>query len=83
LYQNYPNPFNPITKIKYSVPTESIITIKVFDILGNEVKSLVSEKQEQGNYEIDFDGSNLASGIYLYQMQAGAFSQVKKMLILK
>jgi hypothetical protein len=83
LYQNYPNPFNPITKIKYSIPKESVVTIKVFDILGNEVRTLISEKQEQGNYEIDFEGGDLASGIYLYKMQAGTFSQVKKMLILK
>jgi hypothetical protein len=83
LSQNYPNPFNPTTKIKYSIPTESIVSIKVFDILGNEIRSLVSEKQEQGNYEIDFDGRDLVSGIYLYKIQTGTFSQVKKMLILK
>jgi hypothetical protein len=83
LYQNYPNPFNPSTKIKYSLPQETAVTIKVFDILGNEVRTLVSEKQEAGSYDVDFDGSNLGSGIYIYQMQAGTFSNTKKMLILK
>ena len=83
LFQNYPNPFNPTTKIKYSIPKESNVTIKVFDILGEEVMTLVNEKQEAGSYDVDFDGSNLVSGIYIYQMQAGEFSNTKKMLIIK
>ena len=83
LYQNYPNPFNPTTKIKYSIPRASNVTIKVFDILGEEVITLVNEKQEAGTYNVDFDGSNLDSGIYIYQMQAEDFSSTKKMLIIK
>ena len=83
LYQNYPNPFNPSTKIKYSIPQESIVTIKVFDILGEEVATLLNEKQEAGTYDVDFDGRNLGSGIYLYKMEAETFSQIKKMLIIK
>ena len=83
LYQNYPNPCNPSTKIKYTIPQETSVTIKIFDILGNEVMTLVSEKQEAGSYDVEFDGSNLVSGIYIYQMQAGAFNNTKKMLIIK
>ena len=95
LYQNYPNPFNPDTKIKYTIPPQpstagnnqgkkvGVVTIKVFDIFGEEVKTLLSEKQETGIYEIDFDGSNFDSGIYIYQMQAGNFTSAKKMLMLK
>ena len=83
LYQNYPNPFNPTTKIKYSIPQETAVQIKVFDILGKEVMVLVNEKQEAGIYDVAFDGSNFGSGIYIYQMQAESFSSTKKMLILK
>ena len=83
LYQNYPNPFNPTTIIKYSLPHESIVTIKIFDVLGSEVKTLVSEKQEEGTYEIDFNASSLASGMYIYRMQAGSFVQLKKMMLIK
>jgi hypothetical protein len=83
LEQNYPNPFNPVTKIKYSIPQETEVTIKVFDILGEEVMTLVNKKQEAGIYDVEFDGSNLVSGIYIYQMLAGDFSNTKKMLIVK
>jgi len=89
LYQNYPNPFNPTTKIRYQLPLlggdkrGGLITIKLYDVLGNEVATLVNEEQTAGNYEIDFDGSSLASGMYVYRMQAGEFSNTKKMLILK
>ena len=83
LYQNYPNPFNPSTIIKYSLPQESEVRINVFDILGNEVINLVSEKMEAGTYDVSFEGSNLVSGIYIYQMQAGEFSSTKKMLLMK
>jgi Secretion system C-terminal sorting domain len=83
LYQNYPNPFNPTTTIKYSLPQESVVSIKVFDVLGSEVETLVSEKQETGIYEIEFNASSFASGMYIYRMQAGSFIQIKKMMILK
>ena len=83
LCQNYPNPFNPSTKIKYSVPQRSNVVIKVYDILGNEVKTLVNEEKEQGEYTINFDANNLASGLYLYSIQAGSFIETKKMILLK
>ena len=88
LSQNYPNPFNPVTKIRYTVPT--IVTksnipvqLKVYDILGNRVLTLVDEKKPPGSYEIEFDGSNLPSGVYFYTLRAGAFSQTKKMVLLR
>ncbi|MCZ6704098.1 MAG: T9SS type A sorting domain-containing protein, partial [Ignavibacteria bacterium] len=83
LHQNYPNPFNPSTKIKYSIPNEAIVIIKVYDILGNEVKTLVNEEKIIGNYEIEFDGRNLSSGIYLYRMQAGIFNDTKKLILIR
>ena len=83
LYQNYPNPFNPNTKIKYSIPTEADVTIKLYDILGKEIKSLVSSKHSAGNYEVDFNAANLASGTYFYRIQAKDFTDTKKLLIIK
>ena len=83
LESNYPNPFNPTTKIKYSIPNEGVVIIKVYDILGNEVTTLVNEEQPIGNYEIDFFGSNLSSGVYFYRMQAGTFSDTKKLILIK
>lgn len=83
LEQNYPNPFNPATRIKYSVSHLSKVTIKVFDILGKEVSKLVNEEKPIGTYEINFDASELSSGIYFYQIQAGGFIQTKKMILLK
>ena len=83
LYQNYPNPFNPATKIKYSLPQESNVTIKIFDILGNQVRTLVKSKQQAGTYEVEFEGTNLVSGIYIYKMQTESFNSTKKMLLMK
>jgi Secretion system C-terminal sorting domain len=83
LYNNYPNPFNPATNIKYDLPKESFVVIKVYDILGREVAALVNEKQPSGRYNIRFDASNLASGIYVYRIVAGDFVQVHKMMLLK
>ncbi|MDR3627476.1 MAG: T9SS type A sorting domain-containing protein [Ignavibacteriaceae bacterium] len=83
LSQNYPNPFNPATVINYSVPKESHVTIKVFDILGREVASLVNEVKQSGSYSVKFDGSKLTSGIYLYKMQAGNFAVTKKLVLMK
>ncbi len=83
LAQNYPNPFNPVTTIQYSIPQRSNVTFKVYDILGKEVTTLVNEEKERGVYSITFDAANLASGIYIYQIQAGTFSQVKKMILLR
>jgi len=100
LSQNYPNPFNPVTKIKYSIPTSPIlpllgkerdgvrlVTLKIFDILGKEVATLVNEEKPAGNYEIEFDGSKLTSGVYFYQLStyggAGSFVETKKLVLMK
>ena len=83
LFQNYPNPFNPTTSIKYSIPKTSYVSLVVFDILGSEIIRLVGKEQTQGNYEIEFDGSDLTSGIYFYRIQAGEFVETKKMILLK
>jgi len=83
LSQNYPNPFNPNTKIRYSVPQTSNVMITVFDILGNEIETLVSEEKPVGSYEVELDGSQLASGIYFYRLQAGSYVETKKMVLMK
>ncbi len=83
LEQNYPNPFNPTTKIKYSVPTETNVVLKVFDLLGREIATLVNEKKTPGFYELNFGGENLPSGIYVYRITAGSFTSSKKMLLIK
>ena len=83
LAQNYPNPFNPSTIIDYSVPSNEFVTIKVFDVLGNTVSTLVNENKEAGKYNVTFDASNLTSGIYFYSINAGGFTQVKKMMLVK
>ncbi|MCU0342457.1 MAG: family 10 glycosylhydrolase [Ignavibacterium sp.] len=83
LSQNYPNPFNPSTRISWQSPVGSHQTLKVYDVLGNEVAALVDEYKPAGSYEIEFNGSNLASGIYLYKLQAGSFVETKKMILLK
>ncbi|MBK8946640.1 MAG: T9SS type A sorting domain-containing protein [Ignavibacteriae bacterium] len=88
LSQNYPNPFNPTTKIKYAIPQnekgEKInVKIMVYDILGKEVETLVNENKSPGNYEVDFDASNLPSGVYFYKLQAGDYIQSRKMLLIK
>jgi len=83
LLQNYPNPFNPATTISYEIPKTSFITLKVYDILGRQVKTLVNKEMNSGSYETKFDASSLTSGIYFYSLQAGSFSQSKKMILLK
>ena len=83
LSQNYPNPFNPATKIKYQIPELSFINIKVYDVLGNEVATLVKDEKPAGEYEVEFKGDGLTSGIYFYQLKAGKFIQTKKMLLIK
>lgn len=83
LEQNYPNPFNPATTISYSIREKGLVNLKVFDILGNEVKVLLNGEQEAGFYKFEFDASNLASGIYFYTLQAGDFVSTKKMILLK
>jgi len=83
LYQNYPNPFNPTTTIKYTIPQTSFITLKVFDILGREVAVLVNEEKPAGSYEVDFNASQLSSGVYIYQLKSGSFIQIKKMVLIR
>ena len=83
LYQNYPNPFNPSTRIQYSVSSTQKITLKVYDVLGNEIATLVNEEKPAGNYEVEFDGTGLPSGIYFYQLKARSFVDTKKMILLK
>jgi hypothetical protein len=83
LEQNYPNPFNPTTTIKYSLPSAGEITLTIFDLSGSEVATLVNQSQPAGNYIIEFDASHLSSGIYYYQLNAGNFSQTKKLILLK
>ena len=83
LFQNYPNPFNPTTIIKYSIPKLSFITIKIYDVLGSEVATLVNEEKSVGIYELTCNAENLPSGVYFYRLQAGDFVQTRKMLLLK
>lgn len=83
LYQNYPNPFNPVTNIRYQLPKESKILIKIYNILGSEVIELLNDKKEPGIYEINFNASNLPSGIYFYQISTPEYSNTKKMILLK
>jgi hypothetical protein len=82
LEQNYPNPFNPTTTIKFSIPKQSYVTLKVYDILGREVATLINEEKLAGNYEVKFN-KQLSSGIYFYQLKAGNFTATKKLLLLK
>jgi hypothetical protein len=83
LFQNYPNPFNPVTKIRFSLPKSDFVSIKVFDILGRELAVISHQKLEAGVYELPFDGSNLSSGVYFYRMETGAFTDVRKMVLVK
>lgn len=83
LSQNYPNPFNPATIIEYSVPQRSLVTLKIYDMLGREIKTLVKEEKSAGVYRVNFNASGLASGVYFYRMSAGNFSMTKKLVLLK
>ena len=97
LFQNYPNPFNPNTVISYQLPVTGYVTLKVYDILGNEVATLVNEEQTAGSYEVEFNTNShsgevrnlpagrqgLPSGVYFYQLKAGTFIEAKKMMMIK
>ena len=83
LSQNYPNPFNPTTTINFSIPKSGFVALKVFDVLGREVATLVNETKVAGNYTVDFDGSGLSSGVYFYRIEAGDFISMKKMMLTK
>jgi hypothetical protein len=83
LSQNYPNPFNPATNIEFSLPKSSNGTLKVFNILGQEIATLVNENKNAGTYKVDFDASKLTSGIYIYRLDAGSFTSERKMILMK
>ncbi len=83
LEQNYPNPFNPSTKIKYTIASEGFVTLKVYDVLGNEITALINSKQDAGSYTVDFDASKLNSGVYFYRIETKSFDETKKMLLMK
>ncbi|MGC8596107.1 MAG: T9SS type A sorting domain-containing protein, partial [Candidatus Kryptoniota bacterium] len=83
LSQNYPNPFNPTTVIEYSIPRNSYVTLKVYNVLGEEVKTLFAGERKAGSYSATFDGAQLASGIYFYRLQYGPMSITKKMMLVK
>ena len=83
LSQNYPNPFNPSTNLEFGIPNLEFVTLKVYDITGKEVMTLINETKSPGRYEVTFDGSNFASGVYFYKITAGNFSSVKRMFLIK
>ncbi len=83
LEQNYPNPFNPTTQINYSIKEAGRVQLKIYDILGKEIATLVNENKEAGNYSIDFNAAELPSGVYIYQLTTPGFSQARKMIVTK
>jgi hypothetical protein len=83
LNQNYPNPFNPTTVIEYQLPKSGFVTLKVYDILGREVRTLVNGYKTPGKYSVSFDASNLSSGAYFYRLKSNSFSSIKKMLLIR
>jgi len=83
LHQNYPNPFNPVTKIKYQIPELSFVMLKVYDIKGDEISKLVNEQKPAGTYIVEFDAATLTSGVYFYKIQAGSYTETRKMILMK
>jgi hypothetical protein len=83
LSQNYPNPFNPVTTIEFSIPKQEFVSLKVYNILGEEISTLVNSSMQTGKYSVYFDGSKLPSGMYFYKLTAGNYSSVKKMMLIK
>jgi hypothetical protein len=83
LEQNYPNPFNPSTTIKFQIPNKALVTLKIFDVLGNEVGVLVNREMDTGNYEVEFDAIEIPSGIYFYRLHTDSFIETKKMMLIK
>jgi len=83
LFQNYPNPFNPLTTIRYQLPRQEFVTLRIIDLLGQNVSTLVRQEQPAGDYRIVFDASRMASGTYLYELRAGEFTERKKLCLLK
>jgi hypothetical protein len=83
LTQNYPNPFNPVTRINFAIPKQGMVNLKVYDILGREVRALVSEVKSPGYYSVDFNGADLSSGVYFYRLESNGFTDIKKMMLIK
>jgi hypothetical protein len=83
LGQNYPNPFNPVTEISYALPKSGFVTLKVYDLLGKEVATLVNEVKKVGNYSVNFNGESLSSGMYIYKLESNEFTMTKKMMLIK
>ena len=83
LAQNYPNPFNPVTTIHYELPQESFVTLKLYNLLGQTAAVLLNEKKEAGRYKVKWDASMMPSGVYFYKVQAGKFTDIKKMLLIR
>jgi hypothetical protein len=83
LFENYPNPFNPSTTFRYSIPTQSKVIIKVYDVIGNEIETLMDEQKSVGTYELTWNAENLPSGVYFYQLKAGDYISTKKMVLLR
>ena len=81
--QNYPNPFNPSTNINFTLPNTEFVTLKIYDILGKEVKTIVNEELSAGNYTKTWDANNLSSGVYFYKLTAGKFTETKKMMLVR
>jgi hypothetical protein len=83
LLQNYPNPFNPATQITFNIPQRSNVILKIYDVLGNEIATLVNEQKEAGTYNVQFDAQKLSSGVYIYTIQAGDFLESRKMILMR
>ena len=83
LNQNYPNPFNPVTKINFAIPKQGLVSLKIYDVLGRQVRTLVNEVKAPGSYSVDFNGADLSSGVYFYRLESNGFTDIKKMMLIK
>ncbi|MBL8008478.1 MAG: T9SS type A sorting domain-containing protein, partial [Ignavibacteria bacterium] len=83
LSQNYPNPFNPVTNVEFGISKSGFVSLKVYDVLGKEVATLVNENLSPGKYTVKFNGSSLSSGVYFYRMESGEFKDIKRMVLIK
>jgi hypothetical protein len=83
LSQNFPNPFNPVTKINFTLPKQGFVTLKIYDVLGREVRTLVNEVKSAGSYAVDFNASEYSSGVYFYRLESNGFTDIKRMVLIK
>jgi hypothetical protein len=83
LFQNYPNPFNPVTNIQYQIAEKQLVTLKIYDVIGNEIAVLINEVKDAGTYNVEFNADRFSSGVYYYTLKAGSFISTKKMILLK